>query len=352
MADLVPRQFGELISPEDRSLKVLRVSRENNKGTDGDFRRLLAAAVQMFGAADILSKVQAGIEYVVQVPAEFRADLASGALEMLHGEESGKTWATIVRKLANGKNEIVANCPIAEELRVKGNPVQDMTGVYQNLYMQQKLNELSEQIKEVYDVVKRIEQGQTDDRIGILMSGRDDMLIALQNPDKFERTQEIIEARSKISEAQHRIGQVLKSRIEDFKPVHRNPAIHVLREFASLRTNYMSKRDEEFQQLQDYFELYLRATEYLASSFLVVEDTARAETVYQQARSFLQSIDYKHLQTLDSIYPKGSMADAFYHQSEQYIEDEKQLCLEEAKPYDFVQIEIPGEYLKEVVANG
>ena len=148
MADLVPRQFGELISPEDRSLKVLRVSRENNKGTADDFRRLLAAAVQMFGAADILSKVQAGIEYVVQVPAEFRADLASGALEMLHGEESRKTWATIVRKLANGKNEIVANCPIAEELRVKGNPAQEMTGVYQNLYMQQKLNELSEQIKE------------------------------------------------------------------------------------------------------------------------------------------------------------------------------------------------------------
>ena len=352
MAGLIPNQGGELIALDDHCHKVLKVSRSDNKGTTDDLRRLLAAAVQMFGAADILNKVQTGIEYIVQVPAEFQSDLASGALEMLHGQESGKTWATIVRKLANGKNEIVANCPIAEELRVKGNPVQDMAGVYQNLYMQQKLNELSEQIKEVYDVVKRIEQGQTDDRIGILMSGRDDMLIALQNPDKSERTQEIIEARSKISEAQHRIGQVLKSRIEDFKPIHHSPAIQILREFTSLRTNYMSKRDEEFQQMQDYFELYLRATEYLASSYLVVGDTTRAEMVYQQARSFLKSIDFRHLQTLDSIYPKGSMADAFYHQSDKYIEDEKQLCLEEAKPYDFVQIEIPGEFLKEVVGNG
>ena len=352
MSDLIPRQNGGLIPAEGGPFKVLRLSRDNNKGTSNDFRRLLAAVVQMFSAADLFGKIQTGIEYVVQVPAEYKADLASGALEMLHGQESGKTWATIVRKLESGKNEIVANCPIAEEMRVKGNPIQDMAGVYQNLYMQQKLNELSDQIKEVYEAVKRIEQGQTDDRIGILMSGRDDMILALKNPDDVERKQEIIEARSKISEAQHRIGQVFKSRIEDFASIHKNPVVHVLREIASIRTNYMTKRDEDFQRLQEYFELYLRATEYLASSYLAVNDITRADMVYQQARSFLLSINYERVQTLDYIYPKGSMADAFYHCTEQYIEDEQQLCLEEAKPYDFIQITVNGDFLKEVVENG
>ena len=359
MADLVPHQNGDLtpnegnlVSAEGSPLKVLRLSRDNNKGPSKDFRRMLAAAVQMFSAADLISKIQTGIEYVVQVPVEYEADLASGALEMLHGQESGKTWATIVRKLENGKNEIVANCPIVEEMRVKGNPVQDMTGVYQNLYMQQKLAKLSAQVEEVFEVVKRIEQGQTDDRIGKLLSGRDDMQRALQNPDQTGKLREIELARDKISEAQGQIGQVLKSRVENFKPVRRSRVIRDIRVFLSFRTNYESKLDEEFHRLEDYFDFYLRATELLASTYTVVGDLTRAEMVYQQARSFLQSIDFRRLRTLDNIYPKDSMLDSFYHQAPQFIEDEKQLCLEEAKPYDIVQITVAGDYLKEVVENG
>ena len=37
---------------------------------------------------------------------------------MLHGADSGKTWATIVEKLPSGKNEFIANCPIMEEADV------------------------------------------------------------------------------------------------------------------------------------------------------------------------------------------------------------------------------------------
>ena len=237
-------------------------------------------------------------------------------------------------------------------MRVKGNPVQDMTGVYQNLYMQQKLAKLSAQVEEVFEVVKRIEQGQTDDRIGKLLSGRDDMQRALQNPDQTGKLREIELARDKISEAQGQIGQVLKSRVENFKPVRRSRVIRDIRVFLSFRTNYESKLDEEFHRLEDYFDFYLRATELLASTYTVVGDLTRAEMVYQQARSFLQSIDFRRLRTLDNIYPKDSMLDSFYHQAPQFIEDEKQLCLEEAKPYDIVQITVAGDYLKEVVENG
>lgn len=358
MADIIPLGDnelepvgGELIPDENHSLKVLRLSRNDERGKPDDFRRLLAAAVQMFSGADLISKVKASMEYIVQVPAEYQADLASGALEMMHGESSGKTWATLVRKLENGKNEIVCNCPVAGEMRVKGNPVESMAGVYQNLHMQQKLAELSAQVQEVFEVVKRIEQGQTDDRIGKLLSGRDDMQRALQNPDKASKIREIELARDKISEAQGQIGQVFRSRIEDFKPIHQSKIVRTLQEIVSPRTNYESKRDEEFHRLEDYFEFYLRATELLASSYTVVGDLKRADMVYQQARSFLGSIDYHRISTLDYIYPKGSMLDAFYHQTDACIEDEKQLCLEEGKPFDFVQLTVTGDFLKEVLEN-
>lgn len=202
---------------------------------------------------------------------------------MMHGSKSGKTWATLVRKLADGKQKIVCNCPITEQMRVQGNSIQNLSGVYQNLYMQQKLAELSEQVQDVYDAVFRIEQGQMDDRIGKLISGHNDAMRALENPKSEARERELELARSKISEAQSQIGQVFKSRIEDFKPIPESKIARRVKEILSPSTSYMKKCDEEFNKLQEYFEFYLRATQLLAWSHSIVGDTDRAKIVFEQS---------------------------------------------------------------------
>ena len=225
-----------IVSSDDKTLKVLKFSYYDKMP---DFKRMLAAAVQMFSASDMIDNIQKGAEYIVQVPAQYQAKLRTGSLEMMHGANSGKTWATLVRKFADGKQKIVCNCPITEQMRIQGNPIQNLSGVYQNLYMQQKLAELSAQVEEVYEAVLRIEQGQMDDRIGKLLSGRDDIQRALETPKTEARERELELARSKISEAQHQIGQVFKSRIENFKPISENKHERVFREIISLRTNYM-----------------------------------------------------------------------------------------------------------------
>lgn len=313
---------------------------------------MLAAAVQMFNATDIIGKIQKGAEFVVQVPAQYQAELQAGTLEMMHGSKIGKTWATLVRKLADGKQEIICNCPITEQMRIQGSPIQNLSGVYQNLYMQQKLAELSEQVQEVYDIVLRIEQGQMDDRIGKLESGRNDIQRALKNHNSENQKRELELARSKISEAQSQIGRVFKSRIEDFKPIPESRLARRFREILSPTTSYMKKCDQEFGKLQDYFEFYLRATQLLAWSYTVVGDTDRAKIVFEQSISFLRTIDFRNVRTLDYIYPQRSMDDAFYHQSVPYLHAEKTVCLDAARPYEFVQITVSSEELEEVLADG
>ena len=108
--EMVPRdddalaQGAEAIIPaDDNTVKVLRLS-NHDKGHD--YKKMLAAAVQLFSAADIIGKIQKGAEFIVQVPAQYQAELQAGALEMMHGSKSGKTWATLVRKLADGKQEV------------------------------------------------------------------------------------------------------------------------------------------------------------------------------------------------------------------------------------------------------
>lgn len=338
-----------IVSLDDKTAKVLKLSSCDKAP---DFKRMLAAAFQMFSAADIIGKIQKGAEYIVQVPAQYQAELQAGALEMMHGAKNGKTWATLVHKFADGKQEIICNCPITEQIRIKGNPIQNLSVVYQNLYMQQKLAELSAQVQEVYEAVLRIEQGQIDDRIGKLLSGRDDIQRTLENPKVEARERELELARNKISEAQHQIGQVFKSRIEDFKPIPKSKHARRIREIMSPTTNYMKKCDQEFEKLQEYFEFYLRATQLLAWSYSVVGDIGRAEIAFEQSVSFLRTVNFRNIWTLDSIYPPQSMEDAFYHQSVPYMQEEQKVCLDEAKPYDFVQLTVSAEELEEVFANG
>ncbi len=65
----------------------------------------------------------------------------------------GEVAATMLHEMAHLYN-------LTHEIKDVSN-----NGYYHNLYMQQKLAELSEQVQEVYDAVLRIEQGQMDDRI-------------------------------------------------------------------------------------------------------------------------------------------------------------------------------------------
>ena len=77
-----------IITANDETVKVLRLS-HHDKGHD--YKKMLAAAVQLFSAADIIGKIQKGAEFIVQVPAQYQAELQAGALEMMHGSKSGKT---------------------------------------------------------------------------------------------------------------------------------------------------------------------------------------------------------------------------------------------------------------------
>lgn len=345
--DAVVQEPGEIVSDNDDSVKVLRISSH-----DIDFNRILAAAVQMFGTADIISKIQKGSEFIVQVPARYQADLQTGVLEMMHGAKSGKTWATIVRKLADGRQEIVCNCPITERFGIQGSAIQSLSGICSALCMQQKLDYLTEKVQKVYDIVIRIEQGQRDNRMGTLLSGCADIRRALMNHDIGARKRELELARDKISTVQQQIAVNFKSRVEQFSPIPENKIIRWFRGIRSSTADYIERQDEEFGKLEEYFYTYLSATRLLGCSYSVVGEIERAEDVFEKGISFLGSVNLENVRTLDYIYPERSMDDAFYYQPVQYMQAEKNACLKDSQPYEYVQIIASSEELLEVIENG
>lgn len=211
--EIIESPSREIITPSENC----RIARIGSRQLGINVPAVLGHLAQYANMAHITSSIRKGVQYVVEIPTHLQAALDAGKYSMLHGEESGKTWATIVQKLPNGKNEFVANCPIKGEAFYPGNPMQDMSASFANLQLQQQMAALAQLLGETYDAILRVEAGQHADRIGQLTAGRSGIIHALRMKDEESRRLQIVVARGSLQEAQSKIGEVLKQKVDSFK---------------------------------------------------------------------------------------------------------------------------------------
>lgn len=306
-----------------------------------DYRALLGQVVQYVSMGDVLAKIKAGTQYVVQIPAKFQAAYEAGELHMMQNKASGIMRPFLVKIEENGKHTIVCNLPVVEQAFVQGNPVQDIAYSYHNILMQQQMARLTATVEETYRKVKRIEHGQMDDRIGRLEAGKNGLLLALSMPDGDEKTMQINSSRQNVLVAQAQIGQALQRRAAEFQALPKTALGRFSREL--VHSGYLSGKDKEVSEMQEYYDLYLQATKLVAASYAMGGDLKTAEESFRIGEQFMSSIDFRKVQSIGRVH-KG-LNDMFYTTPTAYITQEKEICLEEAKTYDTVALEVSGEEL-------
>lgn len=344
--EMIERPSKELIAPSEDC----RIAHVETRHAELNVPAVLGHLAQYANLASISGSVKKGMQYVVQVPTHLQAALDAGKYTMLHGADSGKTWATIVEKLPSGKNEFIANCPIKEEAFYRGNPMQDTASSFANLQMQQQMAALSQMLGEAYDAILRVEAGQKADRIGQLTAGRNGIIHALKMKDEESRKLQIVVARGSLQEAQCKIGEVLKQKVDAFKALPRYAAFRFIMECT--HDGYLDKRDDEYDAIQDYFDLYMHATKLISESYLICGEDESAASVFDECRQFIESLDFSKVKTILYSHPKKKAEDLFIHTAVPCIAADKALCLEAAKPYDFIEITLNGEEILEVLDRG
>lgn len=324
---------------EGKKLHIASGSKEH----DG----LLAKLTQYANVADALAHVEKSVEYVVQIPLKHKEAFQVGDLFLNQNSKTGVLWPTLYKALDSGKREFVDNLPIKEEELFRGNPFESVAISYHNLYMQQQINELAEVMNRTYKAVERIEQGQMDDRIGLLIAGRDQIILSMHLPQE-ERITAIELGRSKLLTAQKQLLQTLKRRVGNFEAI---PESWIARFWLELKhSGSLKQKDKEFHDIQEYYALFLQATQMVAASYAICGQTAAAEQVFDIARQDIDEIDFEPLKTLRFIHEKNP--DMLYYHASDYIEAEREVCLETAKEYDVITIEVSGSKLLEVFENG
>ena len=346
MSDLpVNPSAGEIV-PYTEAGKTLRLKKDTPRV---DFHKTLGDIVRCLDTASVLQNIKRGVEYVVQVPAEYQAGLDAGKYTVLAGKD-GRQWATLYEVLPNGKHSFACNMPIKAEELVQGNPMHDVSMNMQMMALQQQLAKLTELVQKTYDAVKRIEQGQTDDRVGKLRAGKEGMEQAILIEDSVQRKIAIGNAQQLLLEARGQIGETLKSKVQNFPAI---PQSQVKQFFGRLSSgSYFSGKDAAFDSIQDYFQLYLLATQLLADSYYYIGESKAAEKAYKDAISFIKELDFTKVKTIQYIHPKEDFSDTVCEKAVPYVLSEQEKSLEHAKPYETVELILSGDDIVEALENG
>lgn len=327
---------------KDRNNNELNISEE----TEGiDFDKLIAEATQYLYMGDILEHIEKKTIYVVQIPLKYKEAFEEGKLILNRNETNGTTWPSLYKIVSDGgRRQFVANLPIKQETIGQNSPFEGLALNYHNLIMEKEIDNLANLMKETYQAVERIEQGQMDDRIGILMAGRDQIIYAL-NLQEEKRNTAIALGRNQIITAQRQIYETFKRRVSTFTPVPNHKAVRLIN--AVKDDNYYIKFDNAFTEIQKYYQLYLQATDMLAASYIITGDTKNAEMVFETAVQDIHAIDFTKLKTLSFIHHENIDLLYYDHNAETYLINEKEIYLSHAETYQSIDIKISGEELLE-----
>lgn len=328
-----------IINKEKKYLKVSGLQKDIN------FTGLVDKVAQYVNIADIVSNIEKSAEYVVQIPAKYKDAFDAGEVFINKNKKTGIEWPTLMRKTDNGQYEFVGNLPIKQQEFYRGNPFQEICINYHNIATQQQLAEISQSIVEMYQTVKMIERGQQDDRIALIDAGREQVLLAMTMTDENEKKEMLRAAARDLLVGKEQIGKALMCRVETFESIPDSGLIIFLNTLKD--ENYLNKKDNEIEDIQECYSLYVEATKMLAAIFAYSGETAAVEQTFSRSIDFLQQINFENLKSIEHSHKGSDFNDWFFNHPVEYIESEKTSFMESSKDYDFLQIELTGEKLLE-----
>lgn len=347
MNDLVKNQNDIICRETACSTKYHKILNIKPTSLNVDFKGIINKICQYTNILEVVDSLEKGAEFIVDIPTEFKEGYEAGEYFLMENKKNGKIWPTLMKVGDDGKNEIVKPLAIKKEEFLQGNPAKDIADNFHNIYMQQQMNKLINIAEETYENVEKIEHGQMDDRIAMIETGKQQMILALSQKDDASRSTAVQLAINNITVGQKQVFETLKRKAKEFKPLPKTKVMRVLKE--ATRGGYLSKMDNEYEELVEYYKLYLDSTKMLAAAYAIFDDSLNAEQVFDMAASKISEIDFSKVRTIEYEHPT---VEKVYDDCAEYLLAEKEICLQDAKEYDCLSLSMTKEDFLEAVEYG
>ena len=331
--------YGEVLDFEKRKLSI-------------DVRGIVTKMFQILDFADFANNIEIGKEYILEIPKEFREGLKNGDnWIMKNAKEDGKYWPNIMCKNEAGKHVIAKPLGIKEKEILHGNPLEELSNKFQNAYLQGQVQRVAELAEATYRQVKELEVLNLDEKIGRISSGQKRLYLAVNQKDNASRTTAIHLALADISTAREQIFATFQRKTESCINVPKSPIMQIVKETLAT-TGFVDEAINDYEKLQKYYDLYIYATELIASAYLFMDEKENAKRVFEQSLEDMSKIDTKRLESIKNLKDNKIKFEGICNGLIEPITKQEQLCIDSSENTDTMLIEITGKELLEAYEDG
>ena len=299
---------------------------------------------------DQITDIEPEKRYYLDLTKEMKDKLEKGEAWFTEKAANGKPMGQL-RHRVDGKNVIMANPDIiAEQIPVKPktDPRQMSNSIYQAA-LQQQMADLSQKMDEIQHVVKRIEEGQMDDRFAKIEAGEQTLRLAYRATDEKSRKELVANAIPMLQEGSESIKKVIKRRLNEFEQIPSKGRALKLKMWMS-PTNYVDKKNREFDDIQNCFEYYDRAQKLTAIACMMMNEPGAMEEVFFQQEKFINSLNTAKLKSMENLHYNIDFSGEWFYSPRAFLDGTRLQYLDFTNEnYDVVSIEVSGQQMLEVL---
>lgn len=299
------------------------------------------------GLKNLMEVINPDKIYVAKFPKDVLEKINLGQFDIMK-TKSGELLSTIIDKTAPANKNIVHQLRLEEIDPRFTEKLQNLSTNVTNLAIQKQLADISEMLSEIQALTIDIKRGQVLDRIGLVISGKNQLEQALELPnDNPKREQLILGAIKSLNDGRSQIDLYFRDEMKNATSVPRNKLFLALK--CLLDSNFYSKIENKFNGLQESFQAYIYATNLLATAYERIGSTEALPKVFEPAKSLIEDnaanmIPMSYL-VLDG---KADTKNQWYNHPHSYVDKienyTKQALLDNV---EYISVEIPGKKLLE-----
>lgn len=286
--------------------------------------------------------VESGKEYRVKFPKWITEGLEAGVYA-IREDKNGNSIAQII-DVTKPKKPLVYNLRIDEFIAKNPDRAKQIRNGISDMYIRHQLNDISQTLLSIQSSVSSVQRGLLTDRIALVVSGREQLEIALQlnetNPLKLDLVKGAI---AFLSEGKAKLRGSL---IDEFRSVTEIPKRQWRIAFNSLRyDNYHSKIINQYSSLQEGMYAYFEASRLLTISYTILDKTLDLKQIVESTVDLIQ-IGSPKMINLARLGESDRSKSYWYNDSDKIIQrlnNSSKLQLPE--DIDFVSIDVSGDEL-------
>lgn len=338
-AEITPTYKGDTKSLPIALKDKLTAALANYTGEKGiSVLSMLANAEEI--SQEVIQFINKETTYIARIPKKLNDDVKNGLLDFMCDKKTGEKLSVLV----DGKHKSRGYMRIDEINRV------ELASSLANIAMQQQLAHMTEIINDVRAKVISLQEAHDTDLFGSIKGMRDQLLQMRDATDPDTKKQLSINAITELNKVRGILEETIIKTLRELDDIP-NTDRAILYKIAKDK-NFLTDTVEKYNRIEELFGYYITATQLLGYAYAFLDEPRSYEDIFMPSIDIIENEHLQKLVSAENLFNEN-VGEAWYKNPENYllkIKNTSQTVFLDSS--DFVEIEVSGEKLLEVIEHG